>query len=197
MKILNNILLIGGISILSVACDVDKTEPGDSGELDVDVQAEAPELPEYDVDWANVTVDTRTKTVTVPKLVVVQEEEEVEVPYVDVSMPDDPEYGERVERTIMVEAEVSDMMHTLDISKIYASEDNLIVVAELIQGDQALQDQTVRVSDQIVMNVPEDLDIKRFIVGARPTGEFNNQYEYITNEDQLMQKYTDAQVIYQ
>jgi len=174
------------------ACDVEKTESGESPELDVDVQADPGELPEYDVDWANVTVDTRTKTVTVPKVVIVEEEEQVEVPYVDISMPD----GETVERTIMVEAQVSNEMHQLNISEIYAKEDKLIVIATLQSTGENIEGQTVRVSDQIIIKVPEDLNIDKYIIGERPTGEYNNQNSYLNNRDELSDELENAQQIY-
>jgi hypothetical protein len=142
------------------------------------------------VDWANVTVDTRTKTVTVPKVVIVQEEEHVEVPYVDISMPD----KETVERTIMVEAQVANMMHNLNIMSVYAKDDELIVIANLESTDQNLEDRVVRVSDQLILNVPDDLDIEKYIVGERPTGEYNDQYEYIQSIDEL--DLNEAQQIY-
>jgi len=175
---------------LTTSCDVDKTEQGEAPELDVDVQADPGELPEYDVDWANVTVDTRTKTVTVPKVVIVQEEEQVEVPYVDISMPD----KETVERTIMVEAQVANMMHNLNIMSVYAKDDELIVIANLESTDQNLEDRVVRVSDQLILNVPDDLDIEKYIVGERPTGEYNDQYEYVQSIEEL--DLDEAQQIY-
>ena len=98
--------------------------------MDIDVTADAGELPEYEVNWADVNVGTTTKTVTVPKVVVVMEEEEVEVPVIDIDMPDG-DANDKEERTIMVEAEVTDKEHSLDIKKIYASENNLYVVSEL------------------------------------------------------------------
>jgi len=67
------------------ACNVEQEEAGDLPE--VDVETEAGDMPEYDVNWADVDVNTRTKTVTVPKVVVVQEEKQVEVPVLDVEAP--------------------------------------------------------------------------------------------------------------
>lgn len=178
-----------------VACDVDKTEQGESPELDVDVEAESGELPEYDVDWANVDVATRTKTVTVPKVVIVQEEEQVEVPYIDVTMPDNMEG--KTERTIMVEAEVSGEMHEMDIEKVYATQNKLIVISSLETTDEQLEQQTVRVSDQIMINAPEGLVIDKYIIGQKPTGEFNNQYSYVGNENDISNMIADAQLIYE
>lgn len=55
------------------ACDVDQTQEGELPE--VDVNAEGGEMPAYDVDAAEVDVGTRTET--------------VEVPTMDVTMPDE------------------------------------------------------------------------------------------------------------
>ncbi|MGK7389132.1 MAG: hypothetical protein ACNS60_02235 [Candidatus Cyclobacteriaceae bacterium M2_1C_046] len=194
MRLLNLLIPIALLISFS-ACDVEKTEEGESPELDVDVEAESGEMPEYDVNWADVTVDTRTKTVTVPEVVIVQKEKQVEVPYVDVSMPDSE--GEVEERTVMVEAEVKNQMHTLDIQKVYASQKNLYVVAHLKPTDQKLEQETVRVSDQLVLNAPDDLNVKRYIIGDKPSGEYNNQYTYFADENALMNKIGDARVIYQ
>ncbi|UII25649.1 hypothetical protein LVD15_20425 [Fulvivirga maritima] len=177
------------------ACDVEKTEEGEAPELDVDVEAESGEMPEYDVDWADVNVDTRTKTITVPKVVIAQEEKEVEVPYVDVTMPDSD--SEVEERNLMVEAEVHDTMHKLEIEKVYASQKNLYVVARLSSTDQNIEDETVRVSDQLVLNAPDDLNVIKYIIGDKPSGEYNNQYTYLADDDVLNNKIGDAQVIYQ
>lgn len=186
-------IAIASTFLAFASCDIDKTEEGEAP--DIDIEAEAGELPEYDVDWANVEVDTRTKTVTVPKLVIVQEEEEVEVPYVDVSMPDG-DNGEMEERTVMVEAEVDGEMQDLVIKSIYASENKMMVVAMLEPTGEDLQGQKVRVSDQMVINVPSDLEVVRYIIGTRPTGEFNNQYTYFDSESAMQQKIGQADKIY-
>ncbi len=74
------------LALLAFAsCEVKQTEEGKLP----DVETEPGKLPEYDVDWADVDVGTTTRTVKVPKVVVVMEEEEVNVPYIDVKMPSD------------------------------------------------------------------------------------------------------------
>ena len=60
------------------ACDVDQTEEGSLP--DVDVNVEGGNMPEYDVETADVEVGTQEKTVTVPD--------------VDVTMPDDDDYDD-------------------------------------------------------------------------------------------------------
>ena len=56
------------------SCNIKKEEQGELPEVDVDIDAEAGNLPEYDVDWASIDVGTTTKTVTVPKVMIVTEE---------------------------------------------------------------------------------------------------------------------------
>lgn len=186
------LLMFFGLS----ACNVQKEDEGELPEVDIDT--EAGELPEYDVNWADVDVKTRTKTVTVPKVVVVQEEKEVEVPVLDVDAPgENVKDNAKKERSISVEAEVTGKMHELRIQKVYADDDDLYVIAYLKQTDKDLKDQRVRVSDQIVLNVQEGVDIDRYIIGDRPSGAFNDQYEYFSSEQELMDELDDdAKEIY-
>ncbi len=74
---------------LLIGCSVEQTEEGDLP--DVDVTAEGGKLPAYDVDAADVDVNTREATVDVPKVDVYTEEEQVTVPTVDIDMPEDEE----------------------------------------------------------------------------------------------------------
>ncbi len=173
------------------SCDVDKTQQGDMPEVDVDV--EEGEMPEYDVDWMNVDVATTTKTVEVPKVTVVMEEEQVEVPVVNVSMPDG---ADNVERTIRVEAEVSDEMRKVDIKELYATENRIYVIAELEKTGEPLQDKTVRVSDQVVINAPDDLIVKHYIIGEKPDRVFNDDYTYITSRNEISSELQGGKTIY-
>lgn len=178
---------------LLVACDVDQTQEAKLPEVDVDVDTKAGQMPEFDVDWANVDVGTRTKTISIPKLVVVMEEEEVEVPYVDVDMPD--ENGEKEEHTLLVEAEVTNTAHTLDIDEVYATGKRLYVIATLESTDEEIGKQKMRVSDRIVLNAP-DLDVKYYIIGNKPAGDHNNQYTYISSRSQIASKLNKGKKIY-
>ena len=60
--ILKSLALIGCISL--AACDVDQTKEGEMP--DVDVSANGGQMPEFDVDAAEVKVGTENKTVEVP-----------------------------------------------------------------------------------------------------------------------------------
>ena len=72
MKMFATILV--GISCLGVAaCNVDQTQEGELP--DVDVNASGGQMPEFDVDGPEVNVGTENRT--------------VEVPTIDVDLPDD------------------------------------------------------------------------------------------------------------
>ena len=175
------------------ACEVEKQQSGDLPEVEVDVDAEEGEMPEYKVNWADVNVGRRTKTVEVPKVMVVMEEKEVEVPYIDVQM----EGEEGVERTIKVEAQVTETMHELDIKKVYAMENKLIVISSIEDEGEPLEDKTVRISDQVILNAPEDLMVRHYIVGEKPAGSFNNNYKYIASEDEISSMTNNATLLFE
>lgn len=77
MKKLIATILIVPLAMGLVACDVDQTEEGEMP----DVEVSGGNMPEFDVETADVDVGTKTTT--------------VEVPTVDVTMPGDAE-GEPV-----------------------------------------------------------------------------------------------------
>jgi hypothetical protein len=181
-------------SVFAISCNVKKEDKGEMPEVDVDVSADAGELPEYEVNWADVNIGTTTKMVKVPKVVIVMEEEEVEVPVLDVDMPGE-EGSEKEERTLMVEAEVKDTEHAIEIKKIYAADNNLYVVSELMAMDNSIEDKTMRVSDQVVLNAP-NMNVIYYVVGEKPENMFNSQYKYMKNMSDVESKMNDNQVIY-
>ncbi len=185
------IIPVVAISLL-MSCDFKKTDTGELPEIEVDVDAESGELPEYDVDWADVNVGTKTETVEVPKVVVVMEEEEVEVPYLDVDMPN---AGEKEERTLMIEAEVSGEESKMEIKEIWATGKRLIVISELQSTGKDIGDKNMRVSDQVTLNAPE-LDVRYYIIGERPDRVFNRQNTYMRSMEDINTKVGDHKVIY-
>ena len=188
-------LLAAALTLFAfVSCDIDQTEKGSLPDIDIDVDAEAGNLPEYDVDWATVDVSTRTKTVQVPKVVVVMEEEEIEVPVVDFDMPDDD--GVKGEVNLTVDAEVEGEAADLDIVEVYATGKRLYVIAELENNGTDLGDQKMRVSDQIILNASDDLDVKYYIVGDRPARAYNARYTYVKNRADLNSKLRNGKSIY-
>jgi hypothetical protein len=187
-----SLLVVALMAATTFACSVKQTEEGELPE--VDIETEAGNMPEYNVNWADVNVGTRTKTMKVPKVMVVMEEEEVEVPYLDVDMPDSD--GDKEERTIRVEAEVAGTMQELDIQEVYAKDNRLYVISTMESTGETLDDKRVRVSDQIVLNAPENLTVRHYIIGEKPEGDFNNNYRFIGSRDEIATDLQGGRSIY-
>lgn len=191
---MERLVILTACAIALTGCDVEQTEPGEMP--DVDVSVEPGDMPEYDVDWVNVDVGTTTRTTQVPRVVVTMEEEEVEVPYIDVSMPDDHDFGEQTERTLLVEAEITGEMHELTIEEVYATGNRLIVISELESTGETLGDERVRISDRLVLNAPADLDVRHYIIGDPPEGDFNTQHTFITDRSEIQNLLQNGRAIY-
>ncbi len=178
-------------AFLCVNCDVEQTK--EAKMPDVDVTMDEGQLPAWDVEWADIDVGTTTKTVSVPKIKVVMEEEEIEVPYIDVDMPD--EYGDKEELVLVSEAEVSGETHTIEIMEVIATGKRLNVISELKPTGKDLGEERMRVSDRVVLMAP-DLDVKHYIIGQRPPGIFNIQYTYVNDRAQAMKRIENGTSIY-
>jgi hypothetical protein len=188
---MKNILIpLLALAMFTTSCDVNKKESAELPEVDIDV--EEGNLPEYDVKWADIDVTTTTETVEVPKVVIVMEEEQVEVPVINVDMPNE---DEKYEQELIVEAEVEGTEHDINIQQIRASDRRLYVIATLEALEQDIGDQKMRVQDQVTLNAP-DLDVKYIIVGKKPNRIFNNKNMYVDTMDALPANVQDAQVIY-
>lgn len=72
-----------GLSAFAFGCEVEQTREGEMPEVEV----REGQLPAYDVDTAEIETGTRTDTVEVPEIRT--REEQVEVPTVDIRMPDE------------------------------------------------------------------------------------------------------------
>ncbi|NES98591.1 MAG: hypothetical protein F6K32_26130, partial [Desertifilum sp. SIO1I2] len=107
------------------SCQVEQEREGQLP--DVDVSVEPGQLPQYDIQGPDVNVGVTERTVTVPKVIVIQEEETVEVPYIDVDVPG----ADREERTITAEVEVPSGGYNLEIQNIYAINNELWVISRL------------------------------------------------------------------
>ncbi|MBD2231216.1 hypothetical protein [Phormidium tenue] len=182
------------LSILLVAmpltaCRIQQEETGSLP--DVDVQVEPGSLPEYDIQGPDVNIGVTERTVTVPRVVVVQEEQTIEVPYIDVDVPG----AERVERTITPEVEVPSGGYNLAIQGVHVVDNELWVVSLLEEVDPNALAEAERVSDRVVLNAP-DMPIRHFIVGERPEGSFNEQYTFIDNRDEIAPELSAGRQIY-
>ncbi|MGF1493797.1 MAG: hypothetical protein ACFBSC_15355 [Microcoleaceae cyanobacterium] len=172
-----------------VGCQVEKEQSGSLPDVDVDVEAGS--LPKYDIDGPDVKVGVRQETVTVPKVIVVQEEETVEVPYIDVDLPG----AEREERTITSEIEVPSIGYDLNIQEIYVVNDEIWVVSQLSEIDPDAQEAIVRVSDRVVLNAP-DMSVRQYIIGERPEGNYNEQYTFINGRQDIASELEAGRQIY-
>lgn len=164
-------------------CTAEKTQSAKAPDVDVDV--DPGQWPKYNVKWADVDVGTTTRTITVPKLEWRREQTEVQVPYIDIKAPG---AGNREERTISVELEVPSRNYDLRIREVRAVGDELWVISELNQTGGTAQGGYGRVSDQVVVNAPEDLQIRKVIIGQRPDGVYNQQYTFYSDRTALQQR---------
>lgn len=177
------------IAMPLTACRVEQEEAGSLP--DVDVEVEPGNLPEYDIQGPDVNVGVTERTVTVPRVVVVQEEQTVEVPYIDVDVPG----AERIERTITSEVEVPSGGYDLVIQGVHVVDDELWVVSQLEEVDLNAPAEASRVSDRIVLNAP-DMSVRHFIVGERPESSFNEQYTFIDSRDEIAPELSAGRQIY-
>ena len=178
---------------MTEACSVEKTQSAKAP--DIDVSADPGRWPKYNVKWADVDVGTTTKTITVPKLEWKREQTQVQVPYIDIKGPGGQD---REERTISVELEVPGPGYQLSIREIRAAGDQLWVISELSRTNARTGAQS-RVADQVVINAPEDLNVRRVIVGERPEGVYNQQYTFYPDMSTVQQRMPSGggRVIYQ
>jgi hypothetical protein len=179
--------------IATPGCTAEKTQSAKAPDVDVDI--DPGRWPRYNVKWADVDVGTTTKTITVPKLEWTREQTEIQVPYIDIKAPASTD---REERTITVELEVPERGYDLQIREIRAAGDELWVVSELKRTGNSRAGYG-RVSDQVVVNAPEDLRVRRVIIGERPEGVYNQQYTFYSNLSALQQKLPEGggRVLYQ
>lgn len=173
-----------------VSCRVEQERAGQLP--DVDVSVEPGQLPRYDIQGPDVNVGVTERTVTVPKVIVVQEEQTVEVPYIDVNVPG----AERQERTITAEVEVPSGGYNLNIRDVYAVNNELWVISRLAETNPNAPRAVTRVSDRIVINAP-NIPVRHYIIGARPSGTFNEQYEFIGDRQQILSQLESGRQLYE
>ena len=169
------------------SCQVEKEQAARLPEVNI----EPGRLPEYDIKGPDVKVGVTKRTVTVPKVVVVQEQQTIEVPYIDVDLPG----VERKERTITTEVEAPSAGYNLEIQNVYAANNELWVVSRLEEENPNAPKATVRVSDRIVINAP-DIPVRQYVIGERPNGSFNEQYTFINDREQIASQLANGKQLY-
>lgn len=184
----------GCLAVFGAAgCTTEQTQPGEAPDIDVDV--DPGQWPQYKVNWADVDVGTRERTVTVPVVRIEQETRQVTVPYIDINPPG---AGDREERTVQVNVDVPHAGYDLQITEVRAAGDDLWVIAQLNERDQAAAQAMTRVSDQVVVNAPADLDVRKVVVGQRPQGTGGGDHRFVDSMSTLDQTIPQGgRVLYQ
>lgn len=183
-------LLIAALFILPLsACQVEREQAGSLPDVDVDVDPGS--LPEYSLEGPDVQVGVTERTVTVPKLVLVQEQENIEVPYIDVDIPG----SQRTERTVTAEIEVPSSGYDLNIQEIYSVNGQIWVISRLMEEDSNAPEVMMRVSDRVVLNAP-DVPVRHYVIGDRPQGSYNEQYTFINNLSDIEERLAEGNVLY-
>ncbi len=115
------------------------------------------------------------------------------VPFIDINTPGG---RDREEQTVSMELEVPHAGYRLEIGKVRAAGDDLWVIGRLTAPGDAAAAKT-RVMDQVVIRAPEDLDVRKVIVGTRPAGTYNQQYRFVESMSAVNQMIpSGARVVY-
>lgn len=175
-RVLALLLALGGMA----ACTAEQTQPAEAPDVDVDV--DPGRWPEFNVNWADVDVGTTERTITVPVVTVTKEERQVSVPFIDINPPGD---AEREERTISMELDVPHGGMGLQITEVHAANNTLWVVARLTDSGQPATQAVTRVADHVVVNAPDNVNVRKIVVGDRPAGVYNQQYRFVSSLDQV------------
>lgn len=184
------VLLLAAFS----GCDVDRTQEARAPDVDVDVDVDPGRWPQYDVKWADVDVGTKERTITVPTVRIVEEERQVSVPYIDINPPGE---GQREERTIAMSVDVPHAGYSLAITEVRAARDDLWVIATLTRSHEAAAQVLTRVSDQVVVNAPADLGVRKVVIGERPPGTSNQEHRFVPSMEALEKEIpSGARVLY-
>jgi hypothetical protein len=177
----------------TTGCTAEKTVPGEMPKVDVNL--DPGQWPEYRVKWVDVDVGTRERTITIPVVQVTKETREVQVPYIDINPPG---AADREERTIQVDVDAPHAGYDLQITEVRASGDDLWVVAELKETNREAARTIARIADQVIVNAPASLDVRKVIIGSRPAGDHNQQHRFVDSTAALNQALPQGgRIIYQ
>ena len=178
--------------VMVMGCAVEQTEEAQAP--DVDVEVDAGRWPQYKVNWADIDVGTSERTITVPVVRVEKETRKITVPFIDINPPG---AREREEQAISIDVDVPHAGYELQIAEVRASGDDLWVVGTLRQTDTPKAQVLTRLSDRVVINAPEDLDVRRVVIGERPSSADNEHLRFVTSMDDLEKVIPDgARVLY-
>lgn len=201
---------VAALAIALTGCDVQQTQAGELPDVDVDagdlpnyeivktddgelpsIDVDGGQLPAFDVDWMDVDVGLTETTVDVPKLKLVVEEETVKIPKIDVDWPGEEEVRER---TIHAQLETVGSGQDLQIERIYAADDELIVVSRLTGN--ASGGTPERLSDYVVVSAP-DMDVEHYVIGSAPRRDFNDDLDFVDDFEELADEIRGARLLYE
>ena len=168
------------LSLAMIGCAADRMQEPRGPEVD----AEAGRWPQYEVNWADIDVGTSERTITVPVLRVEKKTRQVTVPFIDINPPG---ARGRAERVISIDVTVPHAGYELQITEIRASGDDLWVIGRLREIGPPAAHVVTRLSDQAAVNAPDDLDIRRVVIGERPDGIDNQQLRFVESMERLEQ----------
>lgn len=204
-----------------IGCDVEQTKSaempevdveGDSGNLpeyevvqkeegempSVDVDVEGGQLPEYDVETADIDVGATTETMEVPKVKLVVEEEEFEVPYIDVDMPDaggDTKAGKQ-RTSILASVETPNPGYALKIQRVYIMDDEIAVISELTEDDIQEADGEGVASDGLVINTQE-MEINHYVItSVEDVDGRKGDYSFASSLSEFDQDFSEGKLVY-
>ena len=137
---------------------------------------------------------TTTKTVDVPKVRVVVEEEEVEVPYIDVDFPGEESTEERKRQTVTVRLDVPAQSYDVAIEEVYLVDEEIWVLSALERSGTAGVASEKRASDTVVINAPE-VEVKHYIIGQEVDAD--EGYNFIDSKNEIAEQLQSGALLYQ
>lgn len=185
-------LIASCLAVVVSGCAVDQTQEVRSP--DVAVEVEAGRWPQYKVNWADVDVGMSERAITVPIVKTETETRQITVPHIDIHPPG---ASGRVEQVISIELDVPHAGYELQVAEIRASGDDLWVIGRLRETGTPSVHVMTRLSDSVAIKAPQDLDIRKLVVGERPGGIGNEHLRFIDSMDRVEQIVPDgARVLY-
>ena len=159
-------IMLAGVLVAALGgCTVEEVR--EARAPDVDVEVDPGRWPQYRVKWADIDVGTTERSIGVPVVRVGRETRTITVPYIDINPPG---ARNRHERLVSLDVLVPHAGYEVQIKEIRASSDDLWVIGQLRETKPSRAKLPNRISDQVLIHAPEDLDIRTIIVGEKPDG---------------------------
>lgn len=173
--------ITSGLGVAAImGCAVDQTQGARAP--DVDVEVDPGRWPQYDVKWADIDVGTTERTITVPVVRIEEQTRTMSVPYIDINPPG---AEDRAERVVSIDVDVPHAGYEVQIVEVRASGDDLWVIGRLRETGTPRRRIKTRMSDQVVVNAPRDLDVRTIVVGERLEAGETGDYQFVDSMDRV------------